>query len=1028
MKIIHFPLCLFFIALFLNVYGQLSSHRFDNVLDSLKLLNSTFQDEATIKLTDSYLKGSEPLDAVQLALLRGYKGRALTFSGHAEEGLLYLKKALACSNLQQRYPDIFARFRQTLGRNYEKHGEYFKSHKILLQAREDWHLGGKDSLVLVSIEKSIGYVLTQLGKTQEAKQQLQKTIEVIQEYGLEKTITYCDALLQLARSYFQGGDYHTSLTILEKCQAIYFDNQLEDEEMLGLIYLYFGNANLYKGSFEEALSYFLEYKRYVIKTNHTDDIAGALFSIGLAYHYLRMPLKAEQNMLKASEACQQYLRENHPLNFTIYQTLGNILVEQKKYEKAVSYLEKSLQNMLSKKNQNKKTLAFAYNNLGLGYLAQEQTDKAILHFLKGEQLLLENDGEGSPLLVIPITHLSQAFQTKGDCATALSEAERTLRILNFSSETPLGNFPYPHYLLMALKAKADAHWCQFEQTKQLADLQTANQFFLKGIAVIDALRNGYQEQSQLTLLKSHYSIIEGAVKTHIELANYEPQIDHRLKAWQIAEQTKARLLYDEQQNRLAKFTANIPDTLLQKEKNLKNQIVQWQQTAFVLEKQGLEDSLKAVYNKLFILKQDLQKQEEEIRSSYPSYQKQIEQLQQTSALKKEEIQVEDLAVIEFFIHSDGLFIFVITQQQGIKTVELDKQNWQLLEQHLKDWQLHITNPKSPITELLENISSPLTSAILPKLPPKVNRLLIIPDGIIGLFPFEILEYDGKQLLENYTISYAYSWFLQKKGKAKTTDKRNILAAFAPTYKNDRVAKTDTLGSELLGLVVRSGDYELPGAQLEAREIAEILNGNFWIGEDATENHFKALAKDYQILHLAMHALTEPENAKFSRLLFSNITTDTIEDQSLTALELMNMQLNADLAVLSACNTGVGEIQHGEGILSLSRAFAYSGVPATVTSLWKVPDEQTREIMVAFYENLKAGQDKASALLEAKKDYLQQAGAEELKHPYFWAGFILTGNTSPISIPNSTINWTVLLIAFLLGVAAFFIIKIFFKKN
>jgi CHAT domain-containing protein len=119
---------------------------------------------------------------------------------------------------------------------------------------------------------------------------------------------------------------------------------------------------------------------------------------------------------------------------------------------------------------------------------------------------------------------------------------------------------------------------------------------------------------------------------------------------------------------------------------------------------------------------------------------------------------------------------------------------------------------------------------------------------------------------------------------------------------------------------------------------------------------------------------------------------------LSAIEMYSMKLNSELAVLSACNTGVGQLYRGEGIMSFSRAFAYAGVPSAVISLWKVPDIATSKIMVSFYSYLKDGVSKDKALQLARQDFIKNN--PEMAHPYFWAGFILTGNNSPLSFPRS----------------------------
>ena len=123
------------------------------------------------------------------------------------------------------------------------------------------------------------------------------------------------------------------------------------------------------------------------------------------------------------------------------------------------------------------------------------------------------------------------------------------------------------------------------------------------------------------------------------------------------------------------------------------------------------------------------------------------------------------------------------------------------------------------------------------------------------------------------------------------------------------------------------------------------------------------------------------------------------DGFLHAYEIYNLPLQARLAVLSACETGVGELVKGEGVMSLARAFHYAGCPSVVTSLWKVDDEATAQLMQYFYENLANGKTKSTALREAKLSYLKNA-PESKKHPLYWAGFVLIGDDSEIILQES----------------------------
>ena len=136
-----------------------------------------------------------------------------------------------------------------------------------------------------------------------------------------------------------------------------------------------------------------------------------------------------------------------------------------------------------------------------------------------------------------------------------------------------------------------------------------------------------------------------------------------------------------------------------------------------------------------------------------------------------------------------------------------------------------------------------------------------------------------------------------------------------------------------------------------------------------------------------------------------------EEEKLFISELYSLSLNADLAVLSACNTGVGNLKKGEGLINVSKAFTYAGVPSTITSLWKVPDKETSQIMVSFYEYLKSGEPKNKALQLAKLDYLNRVEDPFLKHPFYWAGFVISGDISPIKT-ETNYEWLIFILILL----------------
>jgi len=258
-----------------------------------------------------------------------------------------------------------------------------------------------------------------------------------------------------------------------------------------------------------------------------------------------------------------------------------------------------------------------------------------------------------------------------------------------------------------------------------------------------------------------------------------------------------------------------------------------------------------------------------------------------------------------------------------------------------------------------------------------SRITLIPDNVLNYLPFESLyNSDSREfLVQNHVISYDYSlpmWLMHQAQSGRGGNGQ--LAAFAPHY-------SDEAGS------TRDAQFKaLRFAGQEASVIASRFSGDLFRDDQATKAVFLDAADDYSIFHLSMHSELYEDDFNQSFLLFSN-------DEKLHFSDLYGMNIPAQMVVLSACNTGNGSLKKGEGIMSLSRALTYAGVESSIVSLWQVPDQETSEIMIAFYENLKNGQSKDEALANAKTSFI--ANNPMKTHPFYWAGFIVNGNTDSI---------------------------------
>ncbi|MGV7106646.1 CHAT domain-containing protein [Flavobacterium sp. U410] len=288
------------------------------------------------------------------------------------------------------------------------------------------------------------------------------------------------------------------------------------------------------------------------------------------------------------------------------------------------------------------------------------------------------------------------------------------------------------------------------------------------------------------------------------------------------------------------------------------------------------------------------------------------------------------------------------------------------------WVKEIKRPNS----LVKEQTTQLKSILFPK-ELQTEKLAIIPDNFLNYIPFEaVLNTSPKDSFK--AISYYYSfpmWLLSKKQGTNKT--KLALASFAPNYDENTWFNNQKV-------------QNLPFAQQESEAICTLFNGTSFQNEKATKENFLNTNQSFNVYHFAMHSFLYEDDFSQSYLLFSN-------NQPLYFSELYNYYIPADLLVLSACDTGNGELVKGEGIMSLARAFTYAGVKSSVVSLWQVPDKETSEIMILFYENLKNGMPKDEALALAKQEFIQQNPLKN--HPYFWAGFIINGDVAPICEPN-----------------------------
>jgi len=301
-----------------------------------------------------------------------------------------------------------------------------------------------------------------------------------------------------------------------------------------------------------------------------------------------------------------------------------------------------------------------------------------------------------------------------------------------------------------------------------------------------------------------------------------------------------------------------------------------------------------------------------------------------------------------------------------------------------------------------------------------KNITIVPDGAITYLPFEgfitedtdteyINYLDLPYMIREFSIGYSHSSTLMFSERLKTKSPERKVLAFAPEYK-------DPLEDVPPGSVRQPLDTDvllpLDGIIKEVQSINETVPSRVFLHEKATEASFKKYASDYNILHLAMHTIMRDDEPLYSHLAFTNMDTgDTIEDNNLYAYEIYNMKLNAQMAVLSSCSSGFGKMHKGEGMMSLARGFIYAGCPSIIMTLWQVSDQSSSELMTSFYRYLKKGKSKQESMRLAKIDFLDSAD-DLTSNPYFWSGFVVVGDSSPVYRKSGFAYWMIVVTIFI----------------
>ncbi|MFB0565594.1 MAG: CHAT domain-containing protein, partial [Candidatus Aminicenantaceae bacterium] len=550
--------------------------------------------------------------------------------------------------------------------------------------------------------------------------------------------------------------------------------------------------------------------------------------------------------------------------------------------------------------------------------------------------------------------------------------------------------------------------------KEQKDYQKSLKNYKNSISVIEDIRSKIKlEELKASYLgankriEAYHNLIDLLVKLH--QANPEKAYD--VEAFNYLERAKARAFLDSLEVSEVNVSQGVNSELLNQERELIKELSNLYVKLLAQElsqeqKDNLNEELKSHEHRLESLRR-------EIRTTSPVY----AGLKYPQIISLEEAQEElidnETGFFEYLIGKDCSYAFVVTK----KTIKIFKlPSAREIRRKVSDYIKAITDRDNRDFKLGYELFSTL---VLPGLNKKIKKIIFAPDDILHFLPYETLiskRSENEWLIKNYRIAYApsissLSEIIQHKKLREQRPQKDIVAFGDPFF---GVHETVQNGGDLFQDYYSSNAFNFFRLKYSGDEIDRIASlfskTKIYAAKrkKATEERLRELIlDDYKILHFATHCLIDDKKPARSSIVLSLGNNDT-EDGFLQMREIFNLKLNADLVTLSACQTGLGQFIRGEGIEGLNRAFFYAGTTSVLMSLWAVNDQATSHLMQRFYTRLRSSESIISALQKAK---LELISSDTLSHPYYWAGFVVTGKTDEVIFPSNKNKWVLLIALF-----------------
>jgi CHAT domain-containing protein/Tfp pilus assembly protein PilF len=908
------------------------------------------------------------------ALVRRAEQRQLEGDASRSLEILDLARGLA----EQMGDEVqVARTLASIGRYHERRGEFGAALDSYTEALSVPGAFG-DTDGRADALSVVGSIHSRRGDYRLAMDTLQESLSLRQAAGHQVAIG--PTLSNLGSIHLVQGDYEQAVTYYQ--QALALAEKLDDTGLAARVLSNLGAIEHERGNYERALAHY-EQAVALGEAIGRPTLAILLSNIGLVHRLQGLPDLAREYLTRSLRMSEE--TGDKDLTASTLLNLGMVERYQGRLGRALEYYEQSL--ALREAAGQKWGVALALNSIGLLHDREGRPDRALEYYRRS--LAISEQLGSDARIAQTLANVANAHYARREYAQALAAAERAVDVAR-----EIGHSGEALWTSLAAMGRVQRRLGQPERAR--ARLEDS-------VAALEQMRAeaGGSAQEQQGFLESRLLAYEEM--TDLLVTEGDP-----VGALAFAERAKARVLLDV----LQRGRVNITKAMTADERTREDR--------FRAELSTLNGRLRRERGRAAADRAGREALEADVRRArlgYEAFQTSLYAAHPELKVRRGEAPLFDAAdaravlpdartaALEFMVSEEQTLLFVLTREPDAPSATLRVHRLPVtrgqLAELVSELRSLITTRNLRVREHASRLFHLLLAPAAAELAGK-SALLIVPDGILWELPFQALQpAAGRYLIEDFAISYAPSLTVLRETQRLTRPVNRAAPRTLLAFGNPDLGAASQEPSDMR--LMGGGLNPLPEAERQVELLSQLYGedqSRTYIGAAAREGRVKAEAHQYRILHLATHGVLDDQSPMNSYVVLSQTDPSDEEDGLLEAWELMDLDLDADLVVLSACETGRGRFGPGEGVIGMSWAAFVAGSPAAVVSLWKVEAQSTTELMVEFHRQLLADPEPPDAAA-SKAEALQRAALRFLedsryRHPFYWAGFVLVGNAAPLS--------------------------------